>query len=425
MSSPYENIRVVDATHVLAGPFATYQMAVLGADVIKVESPSDPDQARMQGSDRALNDQGLGTAFMSQASNKKAVAIDFKNPQGREALKKLLATADVFVENYRPGALEKLGLGYEDLKLLNPKLIYCSISAFGSTGPRRELTAYDNVIQAYSGMMAMTGDRHSGPLKSGAPMVDYATGTTAAFAISTALFQRERNGGNGQFVDVSMSDTALMLSSPYLTALLWNGKKPEPKGNTFPFATIGCYQASDQPLMIAASNLTQQKRLWTALGREDMIKQNNNQRLDSHADEAKVIAEIIGTMTADYWETFLQKRRIPASRIRQLEETLDDPHIHSRGVLHAQPLSPDIEQALTVPVSAFCMSEGTRGITSPPQKVGAQTVEVLMSLGYSQQDLAALIAAGAISGPVESSSGLGSADLESSVGVDSNLGGQP
>ncbi|MGY6566088.1 MAG: CaiB/BaiF CoA transferase family protein [Halomonadaceae bacterium] len=401
MSPPFAGVRIIDATHVLAGPFSTYQLAVLGADVIKVESPSDPDQARLQGSDRKLNDIGMGTAFMSQASNKKAIAIDFKKPEGQEIMKKLLATADVFVENYRPGALEKLGLGYAELAALNPALIYCSISAFGTTGPRRELTAYDNVIQAFSGMMAMTGDRHTGPLKSGAPVVDYATGTTAAFAIATALFQRERNGGKGQFIDVSMLDTALMLTSPALTALLWNGAEPEPKGNTFPFATIGCYQASDEPLMIAASNLTQQKRLWTALGREDMIKENNNQRLDSHAQEARVIAEIIGTMTASYWETFLQQRRIPAARIRRLEEALADPHVGTRGVLHGQPLAENDERELVVPVSAFTMSAGERRITSPPQRVGAQTGELLASLGYSAGDLQALKAAGVIGGALD------------------------
>ena len=212
MSRAFEGIRVVDTTHVLAGPFASYQMAVLGAEVIKVESPDDPDQARMQGSDRALNDAGMGTAFMAQASNKKALALDLKTAEGREAMKRLIATADVFVENYRPGAFEELGLGYEEMSKLNPRLIYCSISAFGANGPRREQTAYDNVIQAFSGMMAMTGHGDGRPLKSGAPVVDYTTGTSAAYAIATALFQRERNGGKGQFIDVSMLDVALILS---------------------------------------------------------------------------------------------------------------------------------------------------------------------------------------------------------------------
>jgi crotonobetainyl-CoA:carnitine CoA-transferase CaiB-like acyl-CoA transferase len=170
MSKAFDGIRVIDTTHVLAGPFASYQMAVLGAEVIKVESPNNPDQARMQGSDRSLNDCGLGTAFMTQASNKKALALDLKTPEGCEAMKRLITTADVLVENYRPGAFDELGLGFDEMSKLNPKLIYCSISAFGSTGPRREQTAYDNVIQAFSGMMAMTGHGDGRPLKSGAPM---------------------------------------------------------------------------------------------------------------------------------------------------------------------------------------------------------------------------------------------------------------
>lgn len=396
MSKAFEGIRVVDTTHVLAGPFASYQMAVLGAEVIKVESPSDPDQARMQGSDRALNDIGMGTAFMAQASNKKTLALDLTSAEGREAMKRLIATADVFVENYRPGAFDELGLGYDELSKLNPRLIYCSISAFGSNGPRREQTAYDNVIQAFSGMMAMTGHGDGRPLKSGAPVVDYATGTSAAYAIATALFQRERNGGKGQFIDVSMLDVALILTSSHLTGLLWNGKHPEQKGNTFPFATIGCYQASDAPLMIGASNLVQQRRLWTALGREDMIKTDNNQRLDAHAEEAEVLRKIIGTMSADYWEQFLQTRRIPAARIRRLEEAIADEQVACRQVLQQHASSGSVVDGLTVPVAAFNLSDSPPQITLAPQPVGAQSAEILAELGYGQQEIEVLRAAGVI-----------------------------
>lgn len=395
MTKAFDGIRVIDTTHVLAGPFASYQMAVLGAEVIKVESPNDPDQARMQGSDRTLNDIGMGTAFMAQASNKKTLALDLKTAEGREAMKRLISTADVFVENYRPGAFDELGLGYDEMSKLNPKLIYCSVSAFGSTGPRRELTAYDNVIQAFSGMMAMTGHGDGRPLKSGAPVVDYATGTTAAFAISTALFQRERNGGKGQFIDVSMLDVALILSSSHLTGFLWNGKHPEQKGNTFPFATIGCYQAADAPLMIAASNLQQQRRLWTALGHEDMIKTDNNQRLDAHAEETEVLSKIIGTMSADYWEKFLQKRRIPVTRIRRMEEALSDSQVTGRHVLHKHAAPDSVVDGLTVPVAAFSLSDSLSEITLPPQPVGAQSTEILADLGYDSEEIEAMQAIGA------------------------------
>src|SRR5215470_9182061 len=191
---PFEGIRVIDVTHVLAGPFAAYQLAVLGADVIKVDDPNDPDQSRTSGTDNALNHAQMGTGFLTQGSNKRAITLDLKTERGREILKKLVATADVFVENYRPGAFEALGLGYEDLSKINPRLIYASFSAFGQGGPRREQTAYDHVIQATSGIMAMTGSRDVHPIKFGSPAIDYATGMSGAFALSAALFQREKTG---------------------------------------------------------------------------------------------------------------------------------------------------------------------------------------------------------------------------------------
>src|SRR5664280_2151045 len=192
MTRPFEGIRVIDVTHVLAGPFAAYQLAVLGADVIKVEHPDDPDQSRGAGTDKELNRRNMGTAFLTQASNKRSITLDLKQEKDRDKLKKLVATADVFVENYRPGAFEALGLGYEALAAINPRLIYASFSAFGQSGPRGPQTAYDHVIQATSGIMAMTGTKEVNPIKFGSPAVDYATGMTGAFALSAALFQRER-----------------------------------------------------------------------------------------------------------------------------------------------------------------------------------------------------------------------------------------
>src|SRR6201981_3791783 len=165
MTRPFEGIRIIDITHVLAGPFAAYQLAVLGADVIKVEHPDEPDQSRDGGTDRELNRRNMGTSFPTQGSNKKSITLDLKTEVGREILKKLVARADVLVENYRPGAFEALGLGYEALLKVNPRLIYCSISAFGQGGPRRGQTAYDHVIQSTSGIMAMTGTPEVNPVK--------------------------------------------------------------------------------------------------------------------------------------------------------------------------------------------------------------------------------------------------------------------
>src|SRR5262245_9472486 len=171
---PFEGIKVIDVTHVLAGPFAAYQLAVLGADVIKVEHPDAPDQSRGSGTDKALNRRNMGTAFLTQASNKRSTTLALKTERAPDLLKALAATADIFVENYRPGAFEALGLGYEALAALNPRLIYASFSAFGQNGPRGEQTAYDHVIQASSGIMAMTGTAEVHPVKFGAPAIDYA-----------------------------------------------------------------------------------------------------------------------------------------------------------------------------------------------------------------------------------------------------------
>lgn len=396
MPSVLAGTRVLDLTHVLAGPFAGYQLAVMGAEVIKIESPHDPDQARFQGADQILNDGGMGTAFLAQAANKKALALDLKTEQGRDILRQLAKTADVLIENYRPGALDALGLGHEAMAAINPRLVYCAISAFGSTGPKRELTAYDGVIQAYSGMMAMTGHPGDDPVKCGAPVVDYATGTTAAMAILAALLQRTQNGGQGQFVDVAMSDVATILCSSHLTGYLWNGAHPKPKGNSYPFATIGCYQAADGALMVSASNLRQQRRLWEALGRPDMVKTSNRQRIGSHAEETRVLADCIATQTVAHWEQLLRSARVPVSRVQTMADMLADEHTQARRVTHrfadeAGPLA-----GLSVPVAAFTLSRADIGVHSPPQPVGAQSQELLTALGYSVEETEVLRQSGVI-----------------------------
>src|SRR6202048_3748067 len=256
MTRPFEGIRIIDITHVLAGPFAAYQLAVLGADVIKVEHPDEPDQSREGGTDRALNRRNMGTSFLTQGSNKKSITLDLKTEAGCEILKKLVARADVLVENYRPGAFEALGLGYEALLKINPRLIYCSISAFGQDGVRREQTAYEHVIRATSGIMAPTGTEEVNPIKIGAPAIDYATGTMGAYALSAALFQRERTG-EGQRVDMAMLDVGMILMASHVTGYLRNGKHPKPNGNTMPHATSMAYQTADGVVMLGASNLRQ------------------------------------------------------------------------------------------------------------------------------------------------------------------------
>ncbi|TDH64384.1 CoA transferase [Dankookia rubra] len=387
---PFEGIRIIDITHVLAGPFAAYQLALLGADVIKVEPPGDPDQSRDSGPDPALNRANMGSYFLTQGSNKRAITLDLKRQAGQDVLKKLVAGADVLVENFRPGAFEALGLGWEALSAINPRLIYCSMSAFGQKGPRGVQTAYDHVIQATSGIMAATGTPEVNPIKFGAPAIDYATGTMGAFALSAALFQRERTG-RGQRIDLAMLDVALMMQASHVTAFLASGKAAKPSGNKHPQATNSAYKTKDGMVMLGASNLRQQKRLWAALGRPEMAKATNEQRLAARDAEESLLDEIMLNRTADEWEEYLQSKHVPAARVRRMEEALADPHLASRGVVHRfEGGAPGVPQSFGVPVAAFTLAHGGPQVDSPPPMVGQHTDAVLSGLGYSADEIAAL-----------------------------------
>src|SRR5438105_3353705 len=379
MQRPFEGIRVIDATHVLAGPFATYQLAVLGADVIKVEHPREPDQSRGTGTDKDLNRINMGTSFLTQASNKRSVTLDLKTESDREILKRLVATADAFVENYRPGAFEALGLGYDVLSAMNPRLIYASFSAFGQNGPRGTQTAYDHVIQATSGIMAMTGTQEVNPVKLGAPVIDYATGMTGAFALASALFQRERTG-RGQRIDMAMLDVAMILMSSHMTGYLRNGVHPKPHGNRHPHATNGAFATRSGLVMLGASNLRQQRRLWTVLERPDMIKRTNDERDADHDRDIVVLTEIMLTRTADEWEAFLQARHVPAARVRTMGEAIADPQLAARGIIHHHTTAPGMEGGFGVPVAAFTFAHGGPRIDAAPPTLGQHNEEIFSEL---------------------------------------------
>ena len=394
---PFEGVKVLDCTHVLAGPFTAYQLAVLGADVIKVEDPNEPDQSRESGGDHELNKALMGTGFMTQGSNKRSIALDLKTEGGREALKRLVRDwADVLIENYRPGAFKALGLGYEDMARLKPRLVYASMTAFGQDGPRGNQTAYDHAIQAISGITAATGTPESGPIKTGVPVIDYATGTMGAFAVSAALYQTMRTG-KGQHIDMAMLDVALILQSSHITDYYHTGKHQKRAGNRMRFPESSMHEASDGLVQLAASNRRQHRRFYNAIGEAAEAERTSLEERNARYDEKHAtIAAKLKQKTAQEWEDYLQAKHVPATRVRETHETLQDEQLKHRRVLHTHEQVPGVGKPVTVPLAAFKFAHDGPSIERPPARLGEHTDSVLAAVGYSSAEIAALRKAKAV-----------------------------
>lgn len=388
---PFEGVRVLDLTHVFAGPFSTYQLAVLGADVIKIEPVDNPDMMRIAGAVPELNEGGYGLAFQAQSSGKRSIALNLRDPEGREIFHDLVETADVVVQNYTTACLVDLGLDYETLKARNPKLIYCSINGFDRTGPKGDDPAYDVVIQAFSGVMASNGEANSQPTRIGPPVIDYGTGAQAAFAISAALFGRERTGV-GRYIDVAMSDAALMLMTMNVVTALGFGAAPMAHGNHDPAnAAYSAYDTADGMVMLGAYSKKQYSDLMRALGHTSVA---NDVAAGTQADlrgrseqDATLLKDTLMTKTADEWEKLLNAAHVPAARVRTLDEALEHPQFKSRTVMQ------NVEGLTGArPAAAFMFDQGGPKIDGPPPRFAADTRDVLKELGVSDDRLSELAA---------------------------------
>lgn len=392
---PFEGIRVLDLTHILAGPFCTYQMAVLGADVIKIEPADHPDIMRVNGAVPELNDESYGLAYQAQSSGKRAIALNLKEPEGRALFHDLVETADVVVQNYTTSCLQGLGLDYDTLKARNSKLIYCSISGFGRTGPKANDPAYDVVIQAFSGVMASNGEPNSPPVRIGPPVIDYGTGAQAAMAISAALFGRERTG-EGRYIDIAMSDAALMLMTMNVVTAVGSGRAPLAHGNQDPGnAGYSAYETADGMIMIGAYTKNQYAALMKALGRKDRAAEvlaGTQADLPTRRDQdAFLLSEALKQKPADEWEALLNASHVPAARVRTLDEALTHPQYASREVLQSV-------EGLTGarPVAAYLYDQGGPNVDGPPPKFAENTSMVLRELGVDDARLADLAKRGVI-----------------------------
>ena len=400
MSSALAGIRVLDLTNVLAGPFCTYQLALLGAEVVKIEVPDGGDLARQLGADAELNGRHMGASFLAQNAGKKSLALNLKKDEGKDVLRRLVADADVLVENFRPGVMARLGLSYESLAAINPRLVYCAISGFGQQGPMRGAPAYDQIIQGLSGVMSITGTPESAPLRVGYPVADTLAGITAAFSIAGALVRRQTTG-EGAFIDVAMLDSALTAMGWVVSNYLVAGVEPQPHGNdNFTAAPSGAFRAKDGLINIAANKQEQFEALVEAIGREDLKSDERFARRESRkVHRRQLTAELeaaLHTRTCSEWQAVFNRIGIPAGCVLTVPQALALPQVAERGLLKTFETVPGTDRSLTVTRAGFKLSDGDPDVHLPPPRLGEHTEDVLASAGYSADEIAALRQAEAI-----------------------------
>jgi CoA:oxalate CoA-transferase len=387
-----EGVRVLDLTNVLSGPFATLHLALLGAEVIKIENPGGGDLARKLGNVPQYNKALLGTSFLAQNANKKSLTLNLKAEEGKEIFRKLACTADVVVENFRPGVMARLGFSYEELCKLNPKIIYCAISGFGQSGPDAFKPAYDQIIQGLSGVMAINGDERLNPLRAGFPVCDTVGGLNAAFAIMAALYYRAQTS-EGQFIDIALLDSIMPLMGWVAANLLIGGQQPSLLGNdNFTAAPSGMFKTKDGYINIAANQQEQWENLADELGlpelKTDPRFQERDVRKANRCPLTPLIESKLTEMTTAHWVNVLNAKGIPAGDVLSLDEALTSPQAQYRQVLA------DVQQPGIGDVKIFNLtakfSKTPAGIETPPPMLSEHTEEILTALGYTDEEQKAL-----------------------------------
>jgi crotonobetainyl-CoA:carnitine CoA-transferase CaiB-like acyl-CoA transferase len=387
----FAGIRVLDFTHVLAGPYATSQIAMQGADVIKIE-PRTGDGMRLTPVSREWSERGLGPAWMAVNANKRSLTLDLAKAEAKRIVHRLAESADVVVSNFRPGVMDKLGIGWEALSAINPKLIYVEMSGFGSTGPERRTASFDGKIQAMSGLMTLTGETVNGPMRAGFAAADVATGITGAFAIATALFQRTHTG-RGQFVDVAMLDSMMGFLNGQIAEWLNTGYRHPQYGNRSVSMkpTADRFRCGEGFIVLAVLTEPQFQRLMTTLGRADALADPRFAdwftRMEHDVALREVIEGAFADGTPEQWVARLTEADVPCARVTSLPEIVTHPQLAHRGYLQQAetPYGP-----VTLAGPAFRFQHGNGGIDRPLATLGMHTEEVLTELGYDAAAIAAL-----------------------------------
>lgn len=387
MGQPLKGIVVADFSHVMAGPYASHLLSLLGAEVIKIEAPERGDAMRTYGADRRYD--GMAPAFIGVNAGKKSITLNLKDPDDLATARQLVAQADVLLENFRPGVMARLGLGYEDAKALNPSIVYCSVSGYGQDGPLRDWPAIDNIVQATSGMMYLGGEADDPPMRVGFPIVDTLTGQTAAFAILAALFRRERQGGAGDYIDVAMFDASLAFMTSAVTPFLVTGTPLARTGNTGYSGqpTAALFEAADGRLIsLGVVQPNQFTALARFVGREDWLEDPrfltpDLRRQNFDAMQAELSAAL-KTRTAAEWEADMSAAGIPCGMVRTVEEAATLEHLKAReAVLPIRVENLPVRPEVAVVNAGFRMASGGPTTRAAPPKLGEHSDDIRKWLG--------------------------------------------
>lgn len=400
MAGLLDGVRVLDLTNVLAGPFCCYQLALVGADVIKVEVPGTGDLARQLGADPALNKALMGASFLAQNAGKRSITVNLKSEAGRAVFRRLVATADVVIENFRPGVMDRLGLDYATLKEIKPQLVYCAISGFGQDGPLKDNPAYDQIVQGLSGVMSVTGSKDSAPLRVGYPVADTIGGMTAAFAVSAALFRAARSG-RGEFIDVSMLEATLVTMGWQVSNWLIAGIRPTPMGNDNMTASpSGTFRTADGLLNIAANKQEQFEALCSLIGRSELVADPRfKDREERKRRRHKLTSEIekaLAARSANVWASLFNAAGVPAGEVLSVPQALSHPQVTERGLVRTFSSVESAGREISVVRAGFRLESGDPVPASPPPALGADTDALLSELGYGADEIGALHDSGAI-----------------------------
>ena len=394
MMGPLAGVRVIELAHIMSGPTCGMLLADMGADVIKVEKVPGGDDSRRFGLPTI---QGESSAFLIMNRNKRGIALDLKQEAGREALKRLLRTADVVLENYRAGTMEKLGLGYETLRALNPGLIYCEISGYGRTGPYADKPGFDLIAQGVSGLMSITGEPGRPPIKCGGPVTDINAGILAAMGVLAAYIHRLKTG-EGQRVDTSLMEAGIMQTYWHTAYYLATGEAAPPMGSgNLTSAPYQAFRTRDGWINIGAANQSNWERLLEALGAQELADdprfRTNADRMAHREELAELISERLQRHDTAHWLEVLDRAGLPVGPILSIPEMLAHPQTLARGmVVETEHPRAGRVRSLGLPVK-FSQTPGT--VRRPAPLLGEHTYEVLQEVGYSRAEIDALVAQGA------------------------------